>query len=304
MDGTTWDFFDKHNITQYGDADTVRAWLDFDAVYDHNDSLHIIWNTPIYDGAGGIYAASLLWHWSKATGISMIADAYWDAFSGAGNASTGKPTIGVDSHNYLYAVWTQMDTIDMSAGGYSNGELYGAGSTDGGQTWRDRVNLTNSPSDGCQPGDCDSDHWSSLAEVVDDSLHILYVNDKDAGAAVRTEGVGTDSPVKYMTFPVNLLVPLSVDDQVNNPGDFEVLRNYPNPFNSSTKIVFRIEKTSDAKLEVFNVVGGKIAVLAEGTFDAGEYSIDWDGSKYSSGIYFYKLTTDGVSKIRRMVLLK
>jgi len=193
-DGTSWNWHDKVNVTNYQPQDTIRASTDLDAVYDWNDNLHIVWNTPRPDGG----VACLLWHWAQPTGITLVADGWWNSYPGAWNLTLAKMSIGVDSHDNLFTVWTQFTEEDRSILGYSNGELYMSYSTGGGFTWSHPQNLTNSPTPDCWPLECDSDHWSSLAEEVDHSLHIVYINDKDAGGIPQTEGVDTENPVLYL----------------------------------------------------------------------------------------------------------
>ncbi len=301
-DGQTWNFGHPINITNYQYSDTLRAWLDLDAVYDFNDNLHIIWNSGVYDADNdALYVSSFLFHWSEATGISMIADGYWNAYTGAANLTLSKPSIGVDDDNNLYVIWTQFDSTDVSAGGFSNGEIYAAASGDGGATWGTPVNLTNSHTEGCLPGDCDSDHWSSLCEYVDDYLHILYINDKDAGAYIQGEGAETENPVLYLKVPKGIV---GVGEEANEPTSFKLYGNYPNPFNASTNIEFSLEKPSKVTLEVYNVLGRKVATLLDNTMNSGEHTINWNASSMPSGIYFYKLSANGETMTRRMTLLK
>ena len=201
MDGVTWDFNGGMvNVTNYQYADTIRAYADCDAVYDYNDNLHLLWNTPYYDEPNGIISvdACLLWHWSQATGITMVANTWWPSAPGAWNRSSSKMSLGVDENNNIFALWTQFTDDDKSVGAWSNGELYISYSTDGGATWSASENVTNSPTPDCWPGECDSDHWSTLGEEVDADLHITYINDKDAGGIPQTEGVDTENPVMYL----------------------------------------------------------------------------------------------------------
>ena len=89
------------------------------------------------------------------------------------------------------------------------------------------------------------------------------------------------------------------------PVNFSLEQNYPNPFNPKTLIRWQIAVSSHVELSIFNVLGQKVATLINGKQPAGTYSIDWDASRFSSGIYFYRLSTDnGYSKIRKMMLLK
>ena len=81
--------------------------------------------------------------------------------------------------------------------------------------------------------------------------------------------------------------------------------NYPNPFNPSTKISFAIGTTGRATLKVFNLVGQEVATLADGEFAAGEMQeVTFDASRYSSGIYYYRLNSGGRTEIKKMMLLK
>lgn len=88
-------------------------------------------------------------------------------------------------------------------------------------------------------------------------------------------------------------------------GDAGVLGlNYPNPFNPTTEISFSLPTASHARLEIFNVMGQKVATLVDGRLEAGEHIIQWNGSNASSGVYFYRLQTDDFVGAKKMMLLK
>ncbi|MBD3232471.1 MAG: DUF1566 domain-containing protein [candidate division Zixibacteria bacterium] len=80
--------------------------------------------------------------------------------------------------------------------------------------------------------------------------------------------------------------------------------NYPNPFNASTSIVFSLSYSDDVTLEVYNLTGQKVATLVDSFLEAGEHSISWDASYYSSGVYFYRLEVGERFYTKRMTLLK
>jgi hypothetical protein len=88
------------------------------------------------------------------------------------------------------------------------------------------------------------------------------------------------------------------------PFEFTLSQNYPNPFNPSTTISFSLPKGSYVKLEVFNLLGQSVSRLLEETRAAGVYSVTLDASGLPSGVYFYKLTADGFTQTRRMLLVK
>jgi|WetSurMetagenome_2_1015567.scaffolds.fasta_scaffold05047_5 hypothetical protein len=88
------------------------------------------------------------------------------------------------------------------------------------------------------------------------------------------------------------------------PSEYSLEQNYPNPFNPSTTIRFSIPEQSFVTLEVFNTLGERIATLVSDELNAGNYKSEWSASKLSSGIYFYKLTTEKFSQSRKMILIK
>jgi hypothetical protein len=309
-DGVTWNYNSYVNVTNYDYYDTIRAYTDVDAVYDMDGNLHILWNAPGYYAEDGTITvdACYLYHWSDETGINMVYDAWHPSFPGAWNRSASKMSLAIcgNAPDVIYALWTHFDDIDVSAGGYSNGELYLASSQDGGETWTEPDNITDSYSGDCIAEDCDSDHWSSMHEVADDSLYILYINDKDAGGIPQTEGSATENAVLYLAVedPTGLCGATSVDDEVSVPSTFELAQNYPNPFNATTNISFTLDEASNVSVEVFNILGEKVTTLVDGNLEAGEHTLNWDAAKYTSGVYMYKLSANGVSETRRMVLLK
>ncbi|MCX6164600.1 MAG: T9SS type A sorting domain-containing protein [Ignavibacteriae bacterium] len=85
---------------------------------------------------------------------------------------------------------------------------------------------------------------------------------------------------------------------------FSLSQNYPNPFNPITKIDYRVAKTSKVKLSVYDILGNKIMSLVNQKQEAGSYSVDFDGSKLSSGTYIYKIETSDFSSTKKMLMIK
>jgi hypothetical protein len=94
---------------------------------------------------------------------------------------------------------------------------------------------------------------------------------------------------------------------VNGLRDFSLEQNRPNPFNPSTSITYDLTSQTHVTLKVFDLLGREIATLVDQSQGEGEYTIEFDASKYSnltSGIYFYKLETDKYSEVKKMILTK
>lgn len=88
------------------------------------------------------------------------------------------------------------------------------------------------------------------------------------------------------------------------PSNYTLSQNYPNPFNPSTQIKFTIPEKTQVKLEVYNLIGQKVAELVNGELNAGEYNITFNASGLSSGIYLYKLQAGNFSSVKKMILMK
>lgn len=95
----------------------------------------------------------------------------------------------------------------------------------------------------------------------------------------------------------------------NLPLRFSLGQNFPNPFNPSTEIRFRLEQPSEIELSVYNILGQEIKTLALGNFPGGEHTVVWNGrdergGSLSSGVYFYRLRAENRVLTRKMVLIK
>lgn len=88
------------------------------------------------------------------------------------------------------------------------------------------------------------------------------------------------------------------------PSRFALQQNYPNPFNPATTIEFALPEASVVRLDVYNILGQKVAGLIDGVMQVGVHSIRFDASSMPSGVYFYKLQTGTFVQTRKMTILK
>jgi len=99
------------------------------------------------------------------------------------------------------------------------------------------------------------------------------------------------------------------EDNATLPQSFSLEQNHPNPFNPSTVIKFALDRDSEIRLDIFNLLGQKVRTLTDNLYPAGQYSLTWDGTddrgrQVSSGVYLYRLQNENRSLSRKMTLLK
>ncbi|MFQ5585152.1 MAG: T9SS type A sorting domain-containing protein, partial [Calditrichia bacterium] len=149
---------------------------------------------------------------------------------------------------------------------------------------------------------------------------------------VGTFGLGTTpGKIVYLGIPFETLYPASTRDTVmarileffdaptgigdvaknNLPGDFELMQNFPNPFNPSTTISFRLANHSSlqVQLKIYDILGREMVTLLNEKLTTGKYDVIWDGrnsqgERVSSGIYIYRLQVGEQAKIRKMTLVR
>ena len=101
---------------------------------------------------------------------------------------------------------------------------------------------------------------------------------------------------------VNYLV--GIDSQKGLPDKYALSQNYPNPFNPITVIEYALPKTSNVQISIFDVNGRVIDKLVNRTQQPGYYSVQFDASSYSSGVYFYQILAGNFQQVKKMLLIK
>ena len=104
------------------------------------------------------------------------------------------------------------------------------------------------------------------------------------------------------TFVMSRIV--SVDEGLTAPGGYALLPNHPNPFNPGTTFMFTIPRRSFVTLKVYDIHGREVATVVNEARSAGANEAEWDASGMASGVYFYRLSADGVIRTRKMLLIR
>jgi hypothetical protein len=88
------------------------------------------------------------------------------------------------------------------------------------------------------------------------------------------------------------------------PDNYSLKQNYPNPFNPVTTISYTLSEAGEVSLTIYNILGEEIAALVSSFKDAGMHTVDFDASRFNSGLYIYKLETGSFIQVKKMILLK
>jgi len=110
------------------------------------------------------------------------------------------------------------------------------------------------------------------------------------------------APYGYIKFTIDNQT--SINSNESAPGNFSLSQNYPNPFNPTTQLEFGIPDLEFVSLKVYDALGNEVRTLVNENKPAGRYTVTFDGSNFSSGFYFYKLTVGNYTDTKRMILLK
>ncbi len=166
--------------------------------------------------------------------------------------------------------------------------------------------------------------WTTASEKNNRGF---WIEKADGDGAFRqlffVEGAGTSSEINYYQYIDENLKPgyysyrIKQEDfdgrfeysgirsvEISAPLEFELMDNYPNPFNPSTEIKFSLPVPSEISLIVYDLLGREVVVLYEGICEAGVHTVTFDGTELSSGVFIYKLTAGKFSGVKKMNMIK
>ena len=151
------------------------------------------------------------------------------------------------------------------------------------------------------------DLLSNLGMKVGDTrdfIWTVYAMDTADTVQASTYSAPDFTPVYYnVTLKRDLITAIDKGNTLT-PRKFALEQNYPNPFNPTTTIRYSLPQSSKVKLTVYDILGRTVAVLVNKVQNTGNYIINFDASRLSSGMYFYRLETDKATFIHKMLLIK
>jgi len=168
------------------------------------------------------------------------------------------------------------------------------------RTWdfRDNLKSDTAPFDGVWWTYEPDNSYISVAWPVENKYYNMSYDKSSAAATASATGGLVGDPRWFA------MTELSVDEDVIAPKTFTLEQNYPNPFNPTTTIAFSLNTASPVKLTVFDILGQEVATLVNEYKTVGSHKIQWRANTMPSGVYYYRLEADGISKTHKMVLMK
>jgi hypothetical protein len=132
-----------------------------------------------------------------------------------------------------------------------------------------------------------SKDWSSIGKDTWDSHQLMFAS------------ALTEDQMAFLAFPIT-----AVEQLDELPTDYKLEQNYPNPFNPSTTIKYSLPQNSRVQLRIYDILGNLVETLVDDNQNAGVYTVDFDGSNLSSGVYFYQLITPQFKQTKKLILMK
>jgi Peptidase family M23/FG-GAP-like repeat/Secretion system C-terminal sorting domain len=224
--------------------------------------------------------------WGESPYVSFVRD-----FSGDGYADVClfHPTLG-----RWFVAFNWSNHFAGAAGPYTGGSWI--------DNWKTSASGTYIPLVGDFSGDGYTD--ICLYEPATGKWHVAFNwNDRFTQANGTYDGAWLDG-WGVVTGGGGKLVGNSSDNSSELPETFFLSQNYPNPFNPATSISFTLPKATHVSLEVYNILGQRVAQLVDADLPAGNHNSVWEADKQASGIYFYRLRTEDADVTKKMVLMK
>jgi hypothetical protein len=186
-------------------------------------------------------------------------------------------------------------------------DLFMRKSVDAGKTWTELENVTNTPG-GIYP-DKSLEVSLHLAQSGSDNEVGLFYQVPDFFTETLPPSTGYEDYMNrvYVGIYSNDAAgsgTVGLDSEKLNPDKFTLKQNYPNPFNPVTQIQFDLAKAGNVVLDLFDIRGAKVMTLMNEQRTAGTHNYTFDGTQLASGVYFYSMTKNGITKTRKLVLMK
>ena len=164
---------------------------------------------------------------------------------------------------------------------------------DGTRAWQQLIAFTGTDNNGFAP--------------FSDKALVLPANALHSEFKLRFRGEGLENDDEWLFDNIFINRGILTGNEITEnsiPDRFSLHQNFPNPFNPVTRIKFDIPKQSYVKLKIFDILGREVANLVNSEYNPGSYTLDFNASEFSSGVYFYRIEAGDFVQTKKMLLLK
>jgi len=304
---------------------TPWAYSDINALFDSGDHLHIAFGVNLgYVHNDTVYYAdhAKILHWDEVTNELHVVSSPSTHYSEPGGwwldvgpegtlsphteswalpACKAQLVFDMDTDT-LYCLWGgTADTTDYAENGFFNSEIYAAKSGDGGVTWSNYTNLTNTPTPGAGVGECaDEDYMTAHPYVVNDTIWVTYIEDLTAGSAIQEATGWNDNPVRVWGIPTSMI---GVEEHKTDTPMRLSFTVYPNPVNNRSQISYALPKASDVSIKLFSADGRLVKTVEQTQRAAGLYTRELSTHELANGTYFLMFETNQGKESRSLVVV-
>jgi len=317
--------------------------IDVNITYGIDGNIHLVWMGSLISPVEGwefdcfgscsvsVWCRSIILHWSEATGAidTVVIDpiGYCNAFARLNYVGSSiEPQVAIDDDGVIYVCWEQMYSellwdcspaesvyyYDMADNSYENAEIFCSAYEPTAGVWTDPLNISNTYTYGCTLGGCKSELDMTLAERVDDNLHMSFILDTypSMGCDEGMEDSRSLCTAYYLAIPTDLLL-YNVEEYEPGtaiPSTFRLGRNFPNPFNAATGFWFDVYEPGRFTIDVIDMLGRTVSRVADEDLKNGRHHFIWDGFSDNgwvvpSGIYFIRARDSGGGEVSRKITL-
>ncbi len=292
FDGNNWYNYNSNNSSlpdNYVESITIdkygNKWIgtEWDGIAKFNGTIWEVYNSKNSNFPNGnIYGTIAI---SNSGNIWVATDAGLARFNGSNWSVYNTNNSGIPSNNVLSIAIDDANNKWIGTSSYWNGSNY----IGGGMVKYDGTNWTvYNSSNSSLPA-------NQVVTIVIDKSGNKWMGVKDQNSylkgsiAVFNEG-GIISSIK--------------SSYENIQQGYLLYQNYPNPFNPTTVIDYKIPRSGLVTLKIYDILGREVATLVDDEKPAGNYKVSFDGSRLSSGIYFYRIQAGDYVSVKKMILMK
>jgi len=145
---------------------------------------------------------------------------------------------------------------------------------------------------------------NSDTSIIDEVSYAEQTTDLSTGRFPNGIGSFVQMTPTFSTANENGITGVEDDLSSETPNSFNLAQNYPNPFNPNTQIVVSIPDSGMYTLRVYNILGQEVVILLNDQINAGVHTFNFDASRLTSGIYFYKFAGNNFTQTKKMILLR